>query len=228
MAVFPLEILAGDSTSEDLGSYAAFWITDGLSRADEVRVVTTTTVLDALRAQGDGASPQSIASDLGAGRMVTGVGAQQGDTLELSAQITSVATGDVIHSVRASGTADKPKEVVEALIERVMAALAVSLGDPDAAPWISQPPSYDAYQAYARGVPRFYSEEWTEALRHYEEAYRARHHVRGGAPQCGRGIQQHGATGGGGLHTSRSGASPRRANPDRPALARVVYRDDSR
>jgi tetratricopeptide (TPR) repeat protein len=172
VAVFPFENLSGDPTLENMGEYAAFGIMDGLSWMDETTVLDWNTVLRALRSGGEGASAQEIAADLSAGTSVTGVFMLLRDTLQFRAQITSVATREVLHNVEASGGSADPAGVVETLKQRVMGALATTLDSTRASREIlSRPPSYEAYQAWARGIERFYLYDMQGALDHFREAY---------------------------------------------------------
>ncbi len=172
MAVFPFENLSGDPELDGMGEYAAFGISDGLSRMDESQPVSQDAVRRVLQSAGEDASAREIAADLGAGTSVTGVFFSRDDTLELRAEITAVGSGEVIHTVDASGRADDPSEVVETLRQRVMGAVATMLGDDRSTLAISRPLSYQAYQAWARATERFDALDWPGFLHQCREAYR--------------------------------------------------------
>ncbi|MCK5653126.1 MAG: protein kinase, partial [Gemmatimonadetes bacterium] len=170
VAVFPFENLTGDPELDDLGSAAAYLITDGLSRANEVRGVATKTVEQALVALGEGGSEIEAAASLGVGLAITGVITRRGDLLQLLAQITGVETGEVSQSVEASGAIDQPMEAVDALRERVLGALAVSLEELFFTQ-IARPPSYDAFRAHQRGLEIFITRDLAGSLPHFQRAY---------------------------------------------------------
>jgi len=170
IVVLPFENLTGDPELDELGAAAAHWITDGLGRASEVRVVATNNVLQLLRVREEGVTDQEIAASLGAGTVVSGVRTRQESDLDFRAQIVDLATGEVLYSVEASGVVDRPMVVVEALRQQVMGALALSL-DRVFAEAVYRTPSYEAYQAMARGVEEFAVRDHAGALPHFLRAY---------------------------------------------------------
>jgi tetratricopeptide (TPR) repeat protein/TolB-like protein len=171
VAVFPFENRSGDPMLDYVGEYAAFGIMDGLSWMDETAVVDWSTVRQALRAGEEGTGVQEIASRFGAGTSVTGAFMRLGDRLQFHAQITGVERREVIHAVDAAGSSAELPAVVETLTQRVMGALATTLGDARTTRYISRPPSYEAFQAWARGIERWWARDWQGALDHYREAY---------------------------------------------------------
>jgi TolB-like protein/tetratricopeptide (TPR) repeat protein len=170
IAVLPFQNLTGDPELDELGVVAAHWMTDGLSRASGVPVIATSNVLQLLKVRGEGVTDQEVAASLGAGTVVSGVFTREGSELELRAQIVQLPGGEVLQSVQASGPADEPMAAVEALRQRVMGALALS-SDRTFREAIHQIPSYEAYQAMARGVEEFLRWNMAEALPHFLRAY---------------------------------------------------------
>jgi tetratricopeptide (TPR) repeat protein len=171
VAVFPFENLTGEEGLDDLGSYAAHWITDGLSRVSEIRTVATNTVAGAVEAGGGASSTLAVAMDLQVGIAVTGVYALRGDSLEFRAEISRVPGGDLLESAEASGTIDDPRDVINGLRQRIMGAIAASLDETvDIGP--SSPPTYEAFQAYKRGLEFYMAGDWMGAIPHFEEASR--------------------------------------------------------
>ncbi|MGD2123307.1 MAG: hypothetical protein PVJ76_16260 [Gemmatimonadota bacterium] len=170
VAVFPFENLTGDETLDDLGSYAAHVLTDGLSRASEIRTVATNTVAEALQASGGASSTLAIAMDLQVGTAVTGVYTLRGDSLEFRAEISRVPGGDLFESAEASGTLDDPRDAIHGLRQRIMGAIAASLDETvEIGP--SRPPTYEAFQAYKRGLEFYMTGDWMGAMPHFQEAF---------------------------------------------------------
>jgi len=95
----------------------------------------------------------------GAAIAVFGSFYQQGDSIVFQAQITDVATGELLRAIgRIAASADEPIKAVETLRQRTTGALATVL-DPQLKSWASaagQPPSYEAYQLYAEGMHAFF------------------------------------------------------------------------
>jgi TolB-like protein len=170
VAVFPFRNLTGAPELDDLGSAAAYVITDGLSRVEEVRGVATSTVEQAVGTLGVDGSHLDAAEALGVGTAVTGVMTRQGDSLRLSAQITRVGSGEVLPSVEASGAIGEPMVVVDVLEQRVLAALAVSV-DAFSGPYIGPASSYDAYKSLQRGFEIAMTGDEMGALPHFLRAY---------------------------------------------------------
>jgi TolB-like protein/tetratricopeptide (TPR) repeat protein len=170
VAVFPFTNLTGDPELDDLGSAAAYVITDGLSRVEEVRGVATSTVEQAVGTLGGRGSQLEAAEALGVGTAVTGVMTRRGDSLRLSAQITRVGSGEVLPSVEASGAIGEPMVVVDVLEQRVLAALAVSV-DAFSGPYIGPASSYAAYKSLQRGFEIAMTGDEMGALPHFLRAY---------------------------------------------------------
>jgi len=170
VAVFPFRNLTGDSELDDLGSAAAYLITDRLSRANEVRGVSTNTVEQALGALGEGGSELEAAAVLGAGTAVTGAITRRGDSLQVLAQITRVGSGEALPSAEASGSISAPMVVLDALGQRVLGVLAVSL-DAVSGPYIARTPSYDAYKAAQRGFEIGVAGDEAGSLSYFHRAY---------------------------------------------------------
>jgi TolB-like protein len=172
VVVFPFEDLSGDAALEGAGDYAAFGIIDGLSWMDGASVVSRDAVLRALQMAGDSVNTQEIAAELGAGTKVTGLLVSSDDSLEFRAEVSAVTSGEVIHTAEASGRTADLAEVVESLRQRVMGAVATMLGPDRGTTYLSRPPTYEAYQAWARGVERFWARDFEGALDRHREAYR--------------------------------------------------------
>ncbi len=170
VAVFPFRNLTGLPELDDLGSAAAYLITDRLSRANEVRGVSTNTVEQALGAMGEGGSELEAAAALGAGTVVTGVITRRGDSLQVLAQITRVGSGEGLPAVEASGAMSEPMVALDVLGQRVLGVLAVSL-DAVSGPYIGRTPSYDAFKAAQRGFEIGVAGDEAGSLSYFHRAY---------------------------------------------------------
>jgi tetratricopeptide (TPR) repeat protein len=91
----------------------------------------------------------------------------QDDSLAFQAQVTDVATGELLRAIgEITAPVERPKEAVETLRQRTTGALATVL-DPLLKSWASaasQPPSYEAYQLYAEGMEAFFGARTNERL----------------------------------------------------------------
>ena len=172
VAVF--ENRTGDPSLDSLGLMTCDWITQGLSQTGEIEVVPTSSVLDAernLRESGiveQGAtSLQALAEATRAGIVVSGAYYLQGDVLQFNADITDVATGDLLHAIEpVSGERNAAMEVVGRLREKILGAMAIA--DSSLAK-LSRPPNFDAYREFLAGFEIFGS-DYPEAIRHFERA----------------------------------------------------------
>lgn len=170
----------GDPQFEPVGRMAADWITQGLSETGVVEVVPSMTVLRSQRelesnpeVLGGTARTAALAEETNAAIVVWGAFYRSGDSIQFQAQVTDVAQEKLLHALTpVSGPADAPLEVISALRQRVMAALAASL-DPRVADHSaagSQPPTFAAYQEYVEGVEAFLRSEYPAAASHFESA----------------------------------------------------------
>ena len=171
VAVFAFENLTGEESLDDLGSYAAYWITEALDRAPEMRAMATNTVDQALEASGGASTTLEIAVGLKVGATITGIYALRGDSLEFRAEIIQVPGGGLIGSAEASGTIDDPRDAIHGLRQRIMGVIAASL-DQTVEMGPSTPPTYEAFQAYKRGLEFYMAGDWMGAIPHFQEAFR--------------------------------------------------------
>lgn len=170
VAVFPFRNLTGDRELDDLGAAAAYLITDGLSRVDEVRGVATSTVEQTLARVGGAGAELEAAEVLGAGTAVMGVVTRRGDSIRLSAQITRVPSGEVLPGVEALGPAAEPLAAVDALGQQVLSALALA-SDTISGPFIGRPPSYEALRVAQRGFEIGVAGDPNTAREYFHRAY---------------------------------------------------------
>jgi hypothetical protein len=169
VVVAPFENDTRDSTLNDIGRMAGDWITEGLHRTGAVEVVPSLTALQAgqfIRAEvaaGRVRDPiRGLAEETGAGRIVTGVYRNNGDSIQFTVQITQV-TPD----------ARAPSAAIKELRTRVMGALSIAL-DPRvaaSAEAINQPPNFEAYRAFSRGMDAYVRNANRRALPDFYTAF---------------------------------------------------------
>ncbi|MCI0556606.1 MAG: hypothetical protein L0287_37165, partial [Anaerolineae bacterium] len=114
---------------------------------------------------------RALAEQTGAGKVISGAYYKHGETIQLQAQMMDVQQEKLLHAVEpVSGSLQNPMEAIERLQQRVMATLAMHLTPrmSSLAPMISQPPSFEAYQAYIEGLELYIRLEFPEAIHHFE------------------------------------------------------------
>ena len=174
--VLPFVNQTGDARLDRLGNMAADWITQGLAETGLVRAVPTTGI-ETAEGLGELGSPAARARALAevtrAAIAVYGSFYLQDDSLAFQAQVTDVATGELLRAIgEITAPVERPKEAVETLRQRTTGALATVL-DPLLSSWASaasQPPSYEAYQLYADGMDAFFSHSLKVAAENFHRA----------------------------------------------------------
>lgn len=181
IVVAPFANRTGDSALNPLGDLAADWITRGLAEtgllevADRGRVPVERDGSIALprgAAGNRGPDPASRARELAieteSGTAVWGSIYRRGDSLEFAAQITDEQRDKVLLSIEpVVADVSDSRAAIATLRQRVTAGLAAVL-DPKLKEWTSvasQPPSYEAYQAFAAGMDAWERFDGREALR---------------------------------------------------------------
>ena len=170
VVVAPFENRTADSTLNALGSMTADWISRGLAETGLVEVADP--VL--LRAEAGGANGvRALAEFARAGTVVRGALYRQGDSIRFEAQVADARQERLVRSVTpVTGAARDPRAAVEALRQRVTAALATHL-DPRLNDWAgiaSQPPTFETYQEFVTGYEAFFQLRARDALRHLYRA----------------------------------------------------------
>lgn len=169
----------GDKSLDPLGRMASDWITQGLSQTGIAEVVPTMTVLqfspvmtsEAGTSQARG-QPFSLAQEIGAGIMVSGVYYLADEELQFHSSITDVQRGRLIHSLEpVQGSVDKKMEVIQSLREKIMGSLALYFDkrlDESVMKQIKIP-VYEAYQEHLLGY-EFFGVDYAKAVQHFERA----------------------------------------------------------
>src|SRR2546429_2143780 len=105
--------------------------------------------------------------------VVWGAYYRQGDSVRFQVQISAAKDGTVLRALDpVAGPLGQPLSAVEALRQRVMAALA-TLFDSRLNRWAttaSQPPNFQAYQEFIAGLDRFVQFDMRGAIAHFERA----------------------------------------------------------
>jgi hypothetical protein len=179
VVVEPLVNRTGDPALDDLGRMAADWITEGLHRAG-VDVVPSPTALSAAEyVRGEQAAQRvrdpisALADEVGAGIVVTGAYYVTGDTIQFQAQITNARTKVLMSSIEPVGTTlSMPTDAIREVRNRVMGSLALTSDERLSLPGgaANQPPKFDAYRAFSRGLDHYIRNDNRAAL---EEFYTA-------------------------------------------------------
>jgi tRNA A-37 threonylcarbamoyl transferase component Bud32/TolB-like protein len=180
VVVAVIENRTGDASLDNLGHMAADWVTQGLAQTGLVEVVPSTSVMTSSLAAGAGAGGQldaagirALGRETGAGTVVSGGYYRQGDSIRFQVQIAAAEDGTVLRALEpVAGPLSQPLGAVEALRQRVMAALA-TLFDSRLSRWAttaSQPPNFQAYQEFIAGLDRFVQFDPPGAIAHFERA----------------------------------------------------------
>ncbi len=170
-----------DPALDYLGVMAADWVTEGLQRTGIVDVVPTPTALQASRmadSQPAGGSAtagvRSLADETNAGIVITGsyYAAQGG--VEFQVQVADVAAARLLGAVGPiPASLSEPTTAIENIRSRVMGVLSATL-DERIGSWLemSQPPTFDAYRAFAEGLDEYLRTDFSASERNFVDAFR--------------------------------------------------------
>lgn len=149
--VMPLDNLTADPELDVLGRLAADEIARTIDRRGTVAVVPSTTVVAAMRSQGDAPSVEAVARSVQATHAVAGTVARVGSELRFDVELIDPRTSQRLRSV---DPVTGPENAVDSLVTQIAglaAAEAAVLFNPSALPWagdISSPVSTAAYEAF--------------------------------------------------------------------------------
>src|SRR5437762_5497295 len=180
VVVAVIENHTGDPSLDNVGHMAADWVTQGLAQTGLVEVVSSMSVMSSSVASGrhgaghlDAVGIQTLGRETGAGTVVSGAYYRQADSIRFQVQISAAKDGTVLRALDpVAGPISQPLTAVEALRQRVMAALA-TLFDSRLSRWAttaSQPPNFQAYQEFIAGLDRFVQFDMRGAVAHFERA----------------------------------------------------------
>jgi hypothetical protein len=175
VVVATFENRTGDKSLDSYGPMAADWIARGLTGSGMVDVAGTAAELVARGATTTDVGPSQLhklATDAGAGLIISGAYYKQGDSVLFEADFTDANANKLLQSVGPlSAPVARPLDAVGPLRQRVMASLSTLL-DPGLAGLAGQlhlPPSPEAYQEYLAGEDVFYRDDGA-ALTHFARA----------------------------------------------------------
>jgi len=179
--VLPYDNETGDPGLSPVGRMVAEWITEGLAQTGEVQVIPNLMVLQSLaQARAGGATSasamllQEVARLNQSGIAVTGSYYLRGAEIEFHSEVMDVASGEPLGVVRPvrGGTSDFGA-AIESVRGQVMGVLATRLSRLSRweVPRSVQPPTYEAYQAYARAGEEWISGNYAAAAEWFERAY---------------------------------------------------------
>jgi len=170
----------GDQSLDPLGRMASDWITQGISQTEMAEVVPTMTVMQysPVMSSETGApqtrsQPLSLAREIGAGIVISGVYYLADNDLQFHASITDAQHEKLIHSLEpVQGPLENKMDVIQDLREKVMGSLAIylrkELWDES---YLKQAkiPDYEAYQEFVLGT-EFFGDDYPKAIQHFERA----------------------------------------------------------
>jgi tetratricopeptide (TPR) repeat protein len=164
----------GTAALDPLGLMAADWITRGLTQTALVDVVDVGTVyVQGRTAVGGPVDARRLATQNGAGMVVSGSYYRSADSVVFQASVIDSRSGRVLRAVEPVRTpAGQPERGVEALRQRVMAALA-ALVDPrfgEFTPPGADPPNFAGYEEFVLGQSAFWRGSPDEAITHFRRA----------------------------------------------------------
>lgn len=168
----------GDSTFDLLGSTLADWVTRGVLEAGLTTVsdpLSRLAVRDARDSAALGRKDKGTAMAVatGAGTVVAGAIARQGENLVITSQITDYSGHRVLSALPPILTpVSEPLRQANELRERIAGALAVAVDRRVSSLTLpsSRPPTYAAYQQFVLGLQR-YSHDEDGAIAFFERAY---------------------------------------------------------
>src|SRR2546425_859915 len=121
----------------------------------------------------DAAALRTLGRETGAGTVVSGAYYRQGDSVRFQVQISAAKDGTVLRALEpVAGPISQPLAAVEAVRQRVMAALAI-LFDSRLSFWAKsagQPPSFPSYQEFIQGLDRMVRSDPHGAIDHFRRA----------------------------------------------------------
>src|SRR6266481_6027219 len=178
VVVAVIENHTGDRALDNIGHMAADWVTQGLAQTGLVEVVSSMSVMtSSVGGRGpsrlDAAGIQTLGRETGAGTVVSGAYYRQADSIRFQVQISAASDGTVLRALEpVGGPISQPLTVVEAVRQRVMAALA-TLFDSRLSLWAKahgQPPTFAAYQEFIQGLDRMVQFDSRGAIGHFRRA----------------------------------------------------------
>ena len=181
--VTPLENRTGSPTFDPLGVMVADWATTGLQRIAAVEVVPTPTAIQISRRVMEDRPAglaardpvRAMATETGAGIVITGAVYLTGDTLLFRLQVTDVAQGTLIQTLEdVIALVRDPLSGVEEVRARLMGWFAGQYDERIRSDVTEggRAPTYEAYVAFSEGLDQYTAAEFGKALPRFLQAYR--------------------------------------------------------
>ncbi|HWA59623.1 MAG TPA: serine/threonine-protein kinase [Gemmatimonadales bacterium] len=171
----------GDPNLDTWGRLAGDWITEGLNGLDALAVVPWTTSLKASELIGERRSAARpvdpvavLREETGAQTVITGSYYRVGDSLRFHAEVADAKAGRVLATLPpVTVPVSTPEAGISELRQRVMGMVAASLntGVSKVANLGRRPPTYEAYQAFDKGLTLSRSQEYEAALPQFLRAF---------------------------------------------------------
>jgi tRNA A-37 threonylcarbamoyl transferase component Bud32 len=178
VVVAPLTNETGDTALALLGRMAGDWLTQGLHQTGRVAVVPWPVALQASIAAAShaGGDPvRSLAAEADAQTLVTGAYYLNGNTVRFQAQVTDALHGTVLAALQPIEVPrDSVRAGIQQLRDRLMAVFAIRTDQrlSDVPGLIDQPPTYEAYRSFERGIDRFNALDYRAATDAFLDAWR--------------------------------------------------------
>lgn len=179
VAVLPFENVSGDSTLDVVGLLAADWISEGLSRTGVVQVVPTPTVLEMRATVSQPASTQTNAAANRIGKLlradvlVTGTLYVRADSIRVQSQVFNLKPDSLLGAPLPLAVDRRdPMAAIEQLRTRVMGLMAIVV-DPQivaTAGTSTNPPTFEAYRAFSRGLEEYVKNDFRSAISQFQAA----------------------------------------------------------
>jgi tetratricopeptide (TPR) repeat protein len=174
----------GDASLDNIGIVAAHWLIDGLQEAPRLKVVPFERsfaleefIEKQLLTHRPGSLVSSLPASVGAGTVVSGWYAREGDTLVVYAQVQDQIRGRAMGELEpARGPLARPLDALSSLRGRLLSLLALTFDDRSLGAVVglpARPPAYAAYLESVEGTRAYVANDFPTALQHFRRASRA-------------------------------------------------------
>ena len=136
---------------------------------------------------------KDLAAETGAQTVVTGAYYLNGQTIRFQAQVIDVQNGSVLAALQAIEVpSDSIREGIQQLRDRLMAVFAIRSDQrlSSVPGLIDEPPTYEAYRLFERGMERFNALDYRQVDRRVPRCVARRHDVHDPARLRGDGVPQ--------------------------------------
>jgi serine/threonine protein kinase len=175
VVVSSFENLTGDSKLDIIGYIAADWITECLSSLEEIEVIPTLAVMEAMemmKSEGGsvGKNQINLARTTESSLIIYGSYYLEEKELVVKASLTDIRKNkllDVFEPER--GSKSKPTEIINLLSQKIMGAVAARFSSLDGFAFYKKPPNYDAYCEFIEGK-RAFGDNYALSIQSFEKA----------------------------------------------------------